>query len=144
MFGRVLFITFLAVPLIEIALFVTIGQWIGLVPTLLGVVVTAIIGSMLIRWQGLSVLARMRETLDRGQLPARQVGDAMLIGVGGLLLLLPGYFTDLIGLILIVPFTRELIWKQLARHVRVVTPGGPPRPPEPGVIELDDGTWRER
>ena len=110
MFGRVLFITFLAVPLIEIALFITIGQAIGLVPTLLGVVVTAIIGSVLLRWQGLSVLARMRATLDRGQLPARQVGDAMMIGVGGLLLLLPGYFTDLIGLILVVPFTRGLIW----------------------------------
>lgn len=143
MFGRVLFLTFLAVPLIEIALFILIGQAIGVVPTLLGVLLTAIAGSLLIRWQGLSVLARMRETLDRGQLPARDVGDAMLIGLGGLLLLLPGYFSDLIGLLLLLPWTRELIWRGLGRRFRVVTTTTTSSA-DPGLIDLDAGRWRER
>src|SRR5690348_529527 len=98
MFGRVLFLAFLIVPLIEIACFILIGQTIGVIPTLLGVLVTAIVGSLLIRWQGLSVLREIQTSFARGQLPARQLGEAMLIGLGGVLLLLPGYFTDLIGI----------------------------------------------
>src|SRR4051794_41786223 len=111
MFGRVLFLTFLIVPLIEIGLFILIGQSIGIIPTLLGVLVTAIAGSLLIRWQGLAVLRDLQATMARGELPARQIGDAMLIGLGGLLLLLPGYFTDLIGLLLLIPPVRTLIYR---------------------------------
>jgi UPF0716 protein FxsA len=145
MFGRILFAVFLAVPLIEIALFILIGQTIGLVPTLLGVLVTAIAGSLLIRWQGMAALRDMQAAMSRGELPARQMGDTMLIGLGGLLLLLPGYFSDLIGIFLLLPWTRELIYRFLARHLRVVnaTPGSY-RPTEPGLIDLDDGDWHDR
>src|SRR4051812_13028990 len=104
MFGRALFALFIVVPLIEIGLFAFLGQTIGVLPTLLGVLVTAVAGSLLIRWQGLKVLRDLQATMARGELPARQVGDAMLIGLGGLLLLLPGYFSDLIGLLLLMPF----------------------------------------
>jgi UPF0716 protein FxsA len=145
MFGRILFAVFLAVPLIEIALFILIGQTIGLVPTLLGVLVTAIAGSLLIRWQGMAALRDMQAAMSRGELPARQMGDTMLIGLGGVLLLLPGYFTDLIGILLLLPWTRELLYRFLARHLRVVnaTAGGY-RPAEPGLIDLDDGDWHDR
>ena len=143
MFGRILFIVFLAVPLIEIALFVVIGQTIGLVPTLLGVLITAVAGSLLIRWQGMAALRDMRAAMRRGELPARQMGDTMLIGLGGLLLLLPGYFSDLIGIFLLLPWTRELIYRFLARHFRVVeAKPGSYRPT--GLIDLDDGDWRDR
>lgn len=145
MFGRILFFVFLAVPLIEIALFILIGQAIGVVPTLLGVLVTAIAGSLLIRWQGMAALRDMQAAMSRGELPARQMGDAMLIGLGGLLLLLPGYFSDLIGLLLLIPWTRELIYRLLARNFRVVNVGpGGYRPVDPGLIELDDTDWRSR
>ena len=145
MFGRILFIVFLAVPLIEIALFVVIGQTIGLVPTLLGVLITAVAGSLLIRWQGMAALRDMQAAMRRGELPARQMGDTMLIGLGGLLLLLPGYFSDLIGIFLLLPWTRELIYRFLARHFRVVeAKPGSYRPTDPSLIDLDDGDWRDR
>lgn len=144
MFGRLLFLTFLAVPLIEIALFILIGGAIGVVPTLLGVLLTAIAGAVLIRWQGISLLRDLQATLNRGELPARQLGDAMLIGLGGLLLLLPGYFSDLIGLLLLIPATRSLIYRLLATRFRVVSAGGAPFVRDPNLIDLDDSGWRDR
>ena len=143
MFGRVLFVFFIVVPLIEIALFALLGQTIGVLPTLLGVLVTAVAGALLLRWQGLSVLRQLQATLERGQLPARQVGDAMLIGLGGILLLLPGYFSDLVGLLLLIPPVRTAIYGFLARRLRVV-PGGSTAPRDPNRIDLDQTDWRQR
>jgi UPF0716 protein FxsA len=148
MFTRVLFAAFLAIPLIEIAFFVLIGQAIGLWPTLLGVVITALAGASLIRWQGMQVIADLRRTAQRGELPGRQIADAMLIGLAGLLLLLPGYFSDLIGILLLLPPVRGLIYQQLSRRFRVVpaaqwgASSGPGR--LGGTIDLDDEDWRER
>jgi UPF0716 protein FxsA len=148
MFTRVLFAAFLAIPLIEIAFFVLIGQAIGLWPTLLGVVITALAGASLLRWQGMQVIADLRRTAERGELPGRQIADAMLIGLAGLLLLLPGYFSDLIGILLLLPPVRALIYRQLSRRFRVVpaaqwsASGGPGR--LSGSIDLDEDDWRER
>lgn len=145
MFGRMLFLVFLAVPLIEIALFIVIGQAIGVVPTLLGVLLTAVAGAALIRWQGMAALNDMQAAMRRGELPARRMADTMLIGLGGLLLLLPGYFSDLIGILLLLPFTREAIYRFLARHFRVVQSGpGNAGAAKPDLIDLDDGDWRDR
>lgn len=146
MFAPLLFALFILVPLIEIGLFITIGQAIGLVPTLLGVLVTALLGSLLIRWQGLSLLRDIQQTLARGQLPGRQLADAMLVGAGGLLLLLPGYFTDSIGLLLLIPAFRGVLYGWLGRHLRVMpgtTPDGGPDT-GPRTIDLDTDRWRDR
>ena len=143
MFGRLLFLTFLIVPLIEIGIFILVGQAIGLVPTLLGVLLTAIAGSLLIRWQGVAVLRQIQETIGRGQLPARQLADAVLIGVGGLLLLLPGYFSDVVGILLLIPPVRQVIYSFLARRFTVVPARAAPTA-RPGVIDLDDRDWHER
>jgi UPF0716 protein FxsA len=143
MFGRLLLLSFLAVPLIEIAGFVLVGQAIGLVPTLLGVLIAAVAGAFIIRWQGVALLRDLQATLSRGQLPARKLADAMLVGLAGLLLLLPGYFTDLVGVLLLIPPVRSLIYQQLARRMTVVS--APRQPPsDPSLIELDDDDWRER
>lgn len=143
MFGRILFAVFLVVPLIEIALFALLGQTIGALPTLLGVLVTAIAGSLLIRWQGTAVLRELQATMNRGELPARQVADAMLIGLGGLLLLLPGYFSDLLGLFLFIPPVRGLIYAFLARRLKVVATASS-RTEETRFVDLDARDWRER
>lgn len=142
MIGRIVLAAFIIVPLIEIGLFALLGQIFGALPTLLGVVVTAIAGALLIRWQGLAVLRELQKTVAEGRVPTRQVGDAMLIGLGGLLLLLPGYFTDLLGLFLFIPPVRSLIWALAARHIRVVVPQ--PAAPAQGAIDLDPDNWRER
>ncbi len=145
MFGRIVLLSVLALPLIEIALFIVIGQTIGLVPTLLGIVLTGIIGAMVLRWQGVAALRELQARIQRGEMPARQMGDAMLIGLGGFLLLLPGYFTDLIGLLLLLPWTRELIYRLLARNLKVVEMSSSGYRPvdQPELIDLDRRDWRD-
>ena len=144
MFGRIVLLAVLALPLIEIALFIVIGQAIGVLPTLLGIVLTGAVGALVLRWQGTAALREMQFRLQRGEMPARQMGDTMLIGLGGLLLLLPGYFTDLVGLLLLLPFTRELIYRQLARNLRVVdVTTSYRRADQPGLIDLDRSDWRD-
>lgn len=156
--GRFLFLLFLAVPLIEIAFFVLIGNAIGLWPTLAGVLVTALIGSLVLRQQGMAVVNEIRGSVSRGGLPARALADGMLIAVAGILLLTPGYFTDLLGITLLVPAVRQLIYAQALKHMTVVTttsygftqagPGAPPRGGprrvDDGTIDLDNDEWRPR
>jgi UPF0716 protein FxsA len=148
--GRLLFLAFLIVPLIEIACFILIGQAIGLWPTLLGVLVTAVLGSVLLRYQGLQLLNEIRGTMARGMLPARALADAMMVAVAAVLLITPGYFTDLLGILLLVPPVRAAIYGFLKTRIRVVAPGvayGRPQDPadrRAGTIDLDEGGWRER
>jgi len=149
--GRLLFLLFLAVPLIEIAFFVTIGGAIGLWPTLAGVLLTAIIGSVVLRWQGMAVISEIRSSVGGGMLPARALADAMMIGVAGILLLTPGYFTDLIGILLLVPPVRGALYAWLRTRVKVVatsttgySAGFGPRQVDDDTIELDSDEWRPR
>lgn len=141
---RLLFLVLLVVPAIEIALFILIGRSIGIVPTLLGVFVTAVLGALLLRAQGLPLLAEMREALAMGQLPARAFADAMMIGIAGLLLMMPGYFTDALGLLLLVPPVRARAYEALSGRLMAMAMGGARRPPGPGTIDLDSEHWRPR
>jgi len=148
--GRILFAVFLIVPLVEIAFFIVIGNAIGLWPTLVGVVATAVIGSLVLRWQGFQLMSEIRSTMGQGRLPARALADAMMVFIAGLMLLLPGYFSDLIGILLLVPPVRTLIYRTLASRVQVVTPtasgsyGFGPRQVEDDTIELGDDEYRPR
>jgi UPF0716 protein FxsA len=151
--GRALFLVFLLVPLVEIAFFVLIGQAIGLWLTLLGVLVTAVLGSLVLRVQGLSLINEIRATVGRGQLPARAIADAMMVGVAGLVLLLPGYFSDLIGILLLVPAVRMAIYTFLKSRfvlVSAATAGAAAgahrdgRVEDGGTIDLDQDDWRHR
>ncbi|MDR3475697.1 MAG: FxsA family protein [Devosia sp.] len=145
MVGRLIFLAFLAIPLIEIALFVLIGQAIGLWPTLLGVVVIALLGSAIIRHQGLALLAEVRGTMGRGQLPARALADAMLVSIAGVLMVTPGYFTDLVGLLLLVPAVRGALYRLLRNRIGFVDiTASTSRPADAGTIELDETHFRPR
>lgn len=142
--GRLAFIVFIIVPLIEITLFVLIGQAIGLLPTLLGVLVTAVVGALVLRVQGQAVLAEIRSTFAQGLLPGRAIGDAMMLGIAGALLVTPGYFTDLVGLLLLVPAVRGAIYAELKKRMTVIDVAGGGSPPAPGTIDLDNEDWRRR
>lgn len=154
--GRMLFFGFLIVPLIEIGLFIMIGQTIGIWPTLLGVVLTALIGSFIIRMQGVSLIEEIRRLTSQGQMPARQIADGVMLAVAGALLLTPGYFTDACGFLLLVPPLRLTIYDFLKSRIRVVSSvhtgpggygpgaGGPPPRRDDGVVDLDDDHWRPK
>lgn len=136
-----LLIAFIAVPMIEIALFIKVGGFIGLWPTLGIVIATAVIGSVLVRMQGALALAQLRSSLQELRDPTEPIAHGALILLAGALLVTPGFFTDTLGLLLLVPPVRAAVLRYLARKVRVerFTVGPTPRrePHRPDVIDGD-------
>ena len=126
-----LFVLLVIIPIIEIALFVQIGGVIGLGPTIAIVILTALLGSWLLKREGLAALARLEAALMRGEDPSPVLIDGILILAAGLLLITPGFLTDTIGFLLLVPPTRAAFirWagRQIARRV-VILRGGQRRP----------------
>jgi UPF0716 protein FxsA len=119
-----LLLLFLFVPLLEIWLLIKVGSLIGALPTVALVVLTAVIGAALARYQGLATLQRLQSTLARGEAPAIEMVEGVILLLGALLLLTPGFFTDALGFAcLIPPLRRRLAWWALQR-MTVVTPGG--------------------
>ncbi len=104
---RYLFILFLAVPLVEIYFLIKVGDVIGAWPTVLLVVLTAILGVWLLRWQGITTLTRVQASLQRGELPAQAMLEGMLLLIAGALLLTPGFVTDSFGFLILVPPLRH-------------------------------------
>lgn len=102
-----LFIAFLVVPIVEIALFFSIGSWIGIWATLGTVVVTAALGSYFVSRQGRLTWRTIKEKVNRGEIPTAFVVHGAMILVAGALLLTPGFLTDLVGFLLLVPGVRE-------------------------------------
>lgn len=120
---KLLLLLFVAVPLIEIYLLVRIGAHIGALPTVGLVVLTALIGAFLVRIQGLATLAKIRQSMDQGELPAGSLIEGLILLIAGVLLLTPGFFTDTLGFICLMPQTRQrlvrlLVQRFFIRHVR--------------------------
>ena len=112
-----LFILLLAVPIVEIALFIKIGGLIGLWPTIGIVIATALAGAALLRSQGLATLRSARASLAENRFPLDQVFDGLCLAVAGALLLTPGFFTDAVGLLLFVPPLRAALRRRIAAYV---------------------------
>ncbi len=107
-------------PLAEIAGFVVVGRAMGLWVTLCLVIGTALVGALLLRHQGMHILKQISAESRQGRMPGKSLGDGAMIVIAGILLLLPGFLTDLIGLLLFVPAVRRLLWSQIASRVIVV------------------------
>ena len=114
-----LFLIFIGVPILEIVLFIEVGGAIGLLPTLAIIFLSAIAGVALMRWQGMRALDRLRVSLETGQDPASPIAHGALILVAGVLLVLPGFFTDTLGLLLLIPPVRSLLIRRGASRVTV-------------------------
>ena len=138
---------FLAVPLTEIAVFVLVGSKIGVLPTIGLVVLTAIAGSILLRWQGFNALARIQKELAGHKVPGREMVQGVMILLAGFLLLTPGFVTDTLGLLLFIPPVRDAVWRFLSSRVNVETfetgfaHRGAGRP-EPGVVDLEEDEYQ--
>ncbi|MEO4043846.1 FxsA family protein [Hoeflea sp. CAU 1731] len=117
-------ILLLAVPLAEIAAFVLIGREIGVLWTLAMVFFTAVLGSILLRVQGLGLIARIRAETEAGRVPGRELIHGVMILVAGILLLTPGFITDAVGFLLFVPAIRDAGWQMFRSRVTFITPGG--------------------
>ena len=157
LFGR-LFALFLIVPVLDLALLVAVGERIGFWPTVGTVVLTALVGSWLARREGTAAWRRVQARLGAGGLPGQELIDGLLILVSGVLLLTPGFLTDLVGILGLLPPSRAVArralrarFKRAVRQgsVRVVgmrpgppfggSPFGPPRPAVEDAEVIDDG-----
>lgn len=113
----VLFIAFVVVPLVEIYVLIQVGQVIGAWWTILLLVLDSILGTWLIRREGSRTWQALRQALQTGRMPARELADGALILVGGTLMLTPGFVTDALGILLILPVTRPFARRLLTRLV---------------------------
>ena len=130
-----LFLAFLLVPLIDFGLFIQIGGVIGLWPTLGIVVLTAILGTMLVRSQGIMAMNNLRGSFSRLEDPAEPLAHGAMILLAGALLLTPGFFTDAVGFALLAPPFRMALFAYLKKRVSVQTFQMGPNPQEQEASE---------
>jgi UPF0716 protein FxsA len=110
-----LVILFIVVPIAELYVIIQVGEAIGVVPTLLLLLLDAVLGSLLLRHQGRGAWRRFNEAIAERRFPGKEVADGLLIVVGGTLLLAPGFITDVFGLVLLIPPTRAIARRVLRR-----------------------------
>tara|TARA_R110002110_G_scaffold109418_11_gene272946 strand:- start:4603 stop:5112 length:510 start_codon:yes stop_codon:yes gene_type:complete len=129
-------LAFILVPIAEIAVFIQAGELIGLWPTIATVILTAIIGTAMLRQQGIATLMRLRATVDRGEMPLREVFDGACLLVAGILLLTPGFLTDAVGFLLLIPPVRFAIgagiWHRMQQSGNFTVHTGPQSGPSQG------------
>ena len=117
---------FVAIPVVEIALFITIGGWLTLWPTVLIVLSTGFLGSFLVKSQGLKVLSDLAKSQKNLNLMIDALANGGLIIVAGLFLITPGFFTDSIGFLLLAPGLRRLVILAVSKYVKIHFSGQPP------------------
>ncbi len=105
----VLLLLFIAVPILELAVIIQVGQWLGLLPTVGLLILDSVLGTVLMRSQSRLAWRRFNDALRAGRPPAREVMDGALVLFGGALLLTPGFLSDLLGLLLLLPLVLQLI-----------------------------------
>jgi UPF0716 protein FxsA len=110
-----LFLAFTLIPVLEIYLLIKLGTFLGALNTVIIVILTGITGAFLAKLEGLHTMTKVREGLNRGEMPAEEMLDALLILVAGIVLLTPGFLTDLAGLLILIPQTRVLFKRWLRK-----------------------------
>ena len=140
----------LFIPILEIAVFILVGGQIGVIMTLAMILLTAVIGSILLRIQGFSMLGRIQEKMQAQELPGEELVSGVMILIAGVLLLTPGFVTDAIGFLLFFPPFRKMLWSGIASKMIVRTSSpfgqeshGPGQHGEPDVIDLDASEFSE-
>lgn len=122
--SALLFVCFVVVPILELAVIIQVGQVAGVVPTIVALIAVSLIGAALVKREGLRAWHRVGETLRTGRMPAREVVDGALVLAGGALMLTPGFLTDAVGLLLVIPATRALVNRLVRTRVRsIFVPG---------------------
>jgi UPF0716 protein FxsA len=122
-----LIVLFIVVPIAELYVIIQVGEAIGVLWTIALLIVDSVLGSYLMRHQGRAAWRRFNETIAGGRVPAREAIDGVLVVFGGALLLTPGFITDILGAVLLVPPTRALVRRLLvhrfAGRIIVAAPG---------------------
>lgn len=152
--GLALFGLMIVVPILEIAVFILVGRYIGLWPTLAGILLTALIGTMIIRHQGTGLIAEAKKSIAAGEAPVGEVLQGLALLIAGALLITPGFITDALGFLCLIPRVRRSLAAMLlaqatqraeARMPAARTTAGSAAGagPAPGAGTVIDGEWRE-
>ncbi|WP_417667927.1 FxsA family protein [Roseibium sp.] len=132
-------------PLIEIAVFIQVGSAIGVLPTVILTVLTAVAGTLMLRQQGLSLVMRMQSEMNAGRVPGEDIMHGAMIVLASLFLLIPGFVTDAIGLLLFIPPVRQAIARFIISRADVtIVQGGATYRREDGVVDLDEADWSHK
>ena len=134
-----LVLLFIAVPLAELAVIIQVGQAIGALPTIAILVADSVLGSLLLRMQGRTAWRRFRAAMAEGRVPAREVLDGALVIFGGAFLITPGFITDILGGVLLIPPTRAVVRGILARRLanRMIVSAGRARTRPPSDYDVE-------
>lgn len=144
--GPILFVLFIIVPIIELAIIIQVGQVVGVGWTLVALIAMSLIGAALVKAEGLRAWRRVREALAEARMPAEEVVDGALVLLGGALMLTPGFLTDGLGLLLVVPMTRGVLNRTIRGRVRSTFglsarrtrgPGPSGSSPDDAVVDVD-------
>lgn len=122
---------FVGIPLIELYFLIQVGSEIGAFPTIFLTVFTALLGGWMVRAQGFSTIMRVRETIERGEVPALEMMEGSVLLVCGFMLLLPGFITDAVGFIFLIPPLRRWLLLAGLRGAGVIRPVKPEKPQNP-------------
>lgn len=143
-------ILILAYPLLEIAVLIMVGSSIGVFATIGLIIGTGILGAMLLRFQGFVLLTRMRSEINAGRMPEKEMADGAMIAFGGVLLMIPGFISDVLGILLFIPQVRSFLRAYLGRNITVVRAGARQRrdgaenlgAKNLGVVDLDASEYQ--
>ncbi|NRG16774.1 FxsA family protein [Rhizobiales bacterium] len=140
--GLLILLVLIGVPLLEIFVLIEVGSEIGAIPTIGLTVLTALAGTLMLRVQGLSLLTRMRSEIDAGRVPGDDIIHGAFIVIAAILLLIPGFVTDTLGLLLFIPPVRTAIGRYIIRHADVTVVQGARRyRRDPDIVDLDEEDW---
>ena len=114
---RVLFLFFVIVPVVEIMVLMHVGQWLGAWPTIGIVILTAWLGAKYVRQQGLATLQSVQAKMAQGEMPSGEIITGVMLLVAGVLLVTPGFVTDVFGLSLLLPAVRSALIKSVQQHL---------------------------
>ncbi|MDH3325345.1 MAG: FxsA family protein [Gammaproteobacteria bacterium] len=117
---KILIVLFIAIPVIEIYLLIKVGSVIGAIPTILIIIGTAVLGAAMLRAQGISTFQRVQNTMQRGEIPALEMMEGLILLISGALLLTPGFFTDAIGFVALIPFARRAFIVWALKHSNII------------------------
>jgi UPF0716 protein FxsA len=113
-----LFLLFTIIPVIELALLIKVGSFLGVFNTVLVVILTAVVGAYMVRSEGIGVMYRIQKSMQEGVFPEEELINGAMILVAGALLLTPGFFTDVLGFIMVFPVSRNIIKKYAKKHIK--------------------------
>jgi UPF0716 protein FxsA len=107
---------FILIPILEISVIIQVGTFLGVMPTLAIMVVSALIGASLVRSQGIATLMSLRKKMDQGEMPSREIMEGLILLVAGVLLMTPGFVTDIVGMLILTAPVRRLVAETLLKR----------------------------